>query len=130
MAICCNTKEKTKAATALLAAMSAAAAAVVVQHLGFGACPDCPTKAQQMCPDPWHHLACAVCRECESLWDYREEHHQECPAAAIARLSATCKMAAAQRDPIQVQKRALTTFELKQQFENTSDPDTNESWHG
>ncbi len=101
--------------------MSAAAAAAVVQHLGFGACPDCSTREQQMCPDPWHHLACAVCRQCESLGEYREEHHPECPAAAIARLSATCKMAAAQRDPGQVQKRVQTALELKKQFENAKD---------
>ena len=107
--------------------MSAAAAAVV-QHLGFGACPDCFTREQQMCPDPWRHMACAMCSHCESMQDFREEHHQECPAAAIARLSATCRMAAAQRDPKQVQKRAQTALELKKQFENASDPDSNESW--
>ena len=103
--------------------MSAAAAAAVVQHLGFGACPDCPTSAQQRCPDPWHHLACAVCRECESLWEYREEHHQECPAAAIARLSTTCKTAAAQRDPRQVRERVQTALERKQQFDDANGPD-------
>ena len=107
--------------------MSAAAAAVV-QHLGFGACPDCFTPQQQMCPDPWRHLACATCSQCESMQDFREEHHQECPAAAIARLSATCRMAAARRDPKQVQKRAQTALELKRQFEDASDLDPNESW--
>ncbi len=73
-------------------------------------------------------MACATCSQCESMEDYRDEHHQECPAAAIARLSATCKMAAAQRDPGQVQKRAQTALELKKRFEDVSDPDPNESW--
>ena len=102
--------------------------AAVVQHLGFGACPDCPTPEQQMCPDPWQHLACATCCQCQSMQDFCDLHHQECPAAAIARLSATCKIAAAQRDPKQVQQRVFTALELKQQFENASDPDPNESW--
>ena len=105
--------------------MSAAASAAVVQHLGFGACPDCLTKTQQMCPDPWHHLACAVCSHCESLGIYREEHHQECPAAAIARLSATCKLAAAKRDLQQVRERVQTALETalerKQRFDSAPD---------
>ena len=102
--------------------------AAVVQHLGFGACPECPTPEQQMCPDPWQHLACATCFQCESVQDFRDLHRQECPAAAIARLSATCKLAAAQRDPKQVQQRVFTALELKQQFENASKSDLNESW--
>ena len=95
--------------------MSAATAAVV-QHLGFGASLDCFTLKQQMCPDPWRHLACGTCSQCESMQDFRDHHLQECPAAAIARLIATCKIAAAQRDPKQVQKRAQTALELKNQF--------------
>ena len=101
--------------------------AAVVQHLGFGACSNCPTPEQQLCPDPWQHLACATCFHCESVQDFCDIHRQECPAAAIARLSATCKLAAAQRDPKQVQQRVLTALKVKQQFENASDPDPN-SW--
>ncbi len=103
--------------------------AAVVQHLGFGACPNCSTLEQQMCPDPGQHLACATCFQCESVQDFRDLHRQECPAAAIARLSATCRMAAAQRDPKQVQHRAQTALELKRQFEDANGPDSNESWH-
>ena len=63
---------------------AAAAAAVMVQHLGFGDCQGCFTRAQQMCPDPWHHMACAVCGKCDSMWELRAEHRQECLAVAIA----------------------------------------------
>ena len=104
-----------------------AAAAVMVQHLGFGDCQGCFTRAQQMCPDPWQHMACAVCGKCDSMWELRAEHRQECPAVAIARLSAACKAAAAQRNPQQVQERVQTALALKQQFDDVdSSPDPEE----
>ena len=103
-----------------------AAAAVMVQHLGFGDCQGCFTRAQQMCPDPWQHMACSVCGKCDSMWELRGEHLQECPAAAIARLSAVCKAAAAQRNPQKVQERVQTALALKKQFDDADGLDLEE----
>ncbi len=83
-----------------------AAAAVMVEHFGFGNCKSCFTREKQMCPDPWLHMATAVCHSCEATREGCSEHAHECPAAAIARLSASCKTMAAQRNLKEVQERA------------------------
>ena len=98
------------------------ALSLVVQQLGLGACPHCITRAQQVCPDPWFHMATATCGACESMFDYRGEHAGECPAVAIARLSATCKATGAMRDPAQVQVHVQTRKARLDQFKNLEDP--------
>ena len=104
--------------------MSAATkvASLVVQQFGFGGCEQCLPREQQMCPDPWFHLATAVCHACEGMREYRACHAEDCPACAIARFSATCKAAAARRDPKEVQARAQMEEALREQFHNVKDP--------
>ncbi len=98
--------------------MSAArAVAIVVGHFGFGNCKSCFTRTEQMCPDPWLHMAAGVCHFCEATREIREEHFHECPATAVARLSAACKTAAAQRNTEDVQERAQTARALEEQFD-------------
>ena len=94
------------------------AVAIVVGHLGFGNCKSCFTRAEQMCPDPWLHMAAGVCHFCEATREIRDEHLHECPATAIVRLSAACKTAAAQRKPEDVQERAQTARALEEQFDD------------
>ena len=81
-----------------------AAAAVMVEHFGFGNFKSCFTREDQtafgrkrslLCPHPWLHMATAVCHSCEATREGCSEHAHECPAAAIARLSASCKTTAA-----------------------------------
>ena len=98
------------------------ASSLVVQQFGFGSCERCLTRKQQMCPDPWLHLAAAVCHACEGMREYRECHAEDCPACAVARISATCKAAAARTDPKEVQARAQTDQALRDQFHNVDDP--------
>ena len=83
-----------------------AAAAAMVKHFGFGNCETCFTREEQMCPDPWLHMATAVFHSCEATRESCSEHAHECPAAAIARVSASCKTTAAQRNPKEVQCRS------------------------
>ena len=92
------------------------ALAAVVQHMGIRACPNCLTQEEQLCPYPWFHLATAVCHRCEGVQDYRAEHHEECPAVAIARLGATCKAVATARDPAEAQEHIHTQQALREQF--------------
>ena len=114
-------------------AMSAATAAVV-QHLGFGACLDCFTLKQPgsvASPGLWHvqpvrkHARLSRPppprvprgRNCASYRHVQNSGGTARPkASAKARAVATCKIAAAQRDPKQVQKRAQTPLELTNQF--------------
>ena len=97
--------------------VATAAAAAMVKHFGFGKCETCFTRKEQMCPDPWLHMATAVCHSCEATRESCSEHAHECPAAAIARVSASCKTTAAQRNPKEVQERAQTAQALKEQFD-------------
>ena len=83
------------------AATAVATAAVIVKHFGFGNCENCFLTREEL----------ATMREGCS------EHAHECPAAAIARLSASCKTTAAQRNPKEVQERAQTAQALKEQFD-------------
>ena len=99
--------------------MSAAtAAAIVVGHFGFGNCKPCFTREEQMCPDPWLHMATGACHACEATREICGEHAHECPAAAIARVSASCKTAAAQRNPKEVRERAQTARALQEQLDD------------
>ena len=95
------------------------ASSLVVQQFGFGRCERCLMRKQQMCPDPWLHLATAVCHACEGMREYRECHAEDCLAS---RISATCKAAAARRDPKEIKTCAQTEQALQEQFHNVKDP--------
>ena len=94
----------------------AAALSLVVQHVGLGSCPGCPTREQRLCPDPWFHMATAMCPACESTLDFCAEHAEECPTVAITRLSTTCRATASMRDHADVQAHVRTHTARKEQF--------------
>ena len=106
-------KQRPPAPPTRLKMSAARAVAIVVEHFGFGNCKSCFTRAEQMCPDPWLHMAAGVCHFCEAMRDIRVEF----PATAIARVRAACKTAAAQRKPDDVQERAQTARVLEEQFD-------------
>ena len=93
-----------------------AALSLVVQQLGIGACPRCLTNDSRMCPNPRMHIATAVCPGCEARWEYCCEHAEECPAVAIARLSAACKATGVMRDQAEVRAHVQDYEERKDQF--------------
>ena len=94
------------------------AIAIVVGHFGVGNCKSCFTRAEQMCPDPWLHMATGVCHACQATREICGEHAHECPATAVARLSAACKTAAAQRKPEDVQEHAQTARALEEHVDD------------
>ena len=107
--------------------ISRIALASVVQHCGLRRCPGCITPAQRMCADPLAlcaaaelltHMATGVCHYCEPLWDALGEHADECPAVAIARLSATCKAIACERNPAEVAEHVAARADRKAQFQD------------
>ena len=98
------------------------ASSLVVQQFGRGKGERCLTRMQQMCPDPWLHLATAVCHACGGMLEYRECHAEDCPACAGARISATCQAPAARRDPKEIKTRAQMEQALQEQFYNVKDP--------
>ncbi len=100
-----------------------AALSLVVQQLGIGACPHCLTCEQRLCPNPWMHVATAVCHGCEAMWDYCGDHAEDCPAVAIARLSVTCKAASVMRNQTEVQAHVQAYKERKDQFADAEDLD-------
>ena len=98
-----------------------AALSLVVQHLGIGACPRCLTNDSRMCPNPRMHIATAVCPGCEARLEYCCEHAEDCPAVAMARLSATCKSTGAMRDQAEVRAHVQDYTERKEQFAESGD---------
>ena len=96
--------------------MTAAAFSLVVQHVGLGSCPGCPSHEQRLCPDPWFHMAVPLCPKCVSMLDFCAEHAEECPTVAFARLSATCRATASMRDHAGVQAHVRTYTARKKQF--------------
>ncbi len=97
------------------------ALSLVVQQLGIGACPRCLTCQERLCPNPWFHMATAVCPGCEAMWDYCDYHARTCPAVAIARLSATCKAAGVMRDQAEVRAHVQDYEVRKDQFADAED---------
>ena len=93
-----------------------AALSLVVQQLGIGACPHCLTCEQRLCPNPWSHVATAVCHGCEARLDYCGDHAEECPAVAIARLSVVCKATGAMRSQAEVQVHVQAHKARRDQF--------------
>ena len=94
------------------------ALATVIQHCGLRRCPGCITPAQRMCADLFTHMATGVCHYCEPLWDALGEHADECPAVAIACLSATCKAIADKRNPAEVAEHVAARANRKAQFQD------------
>ena len=98
------------------------ALALVVQEVGIGECVQHMCHRSFGCPDPWFHLATATCPTCECLFEGWQEHAESCPAIAIARLSAICKVAAEKRRPADVKERVDRYTALRDQFKNVEDP--------
>ena len=98
-----------------------AALSLVVQQLGVGACPHCLTREDRLCPNPWMHMATAVCQGCEASWEYCCDHAEDCPAVAIARLSAACKATGDMRNQTEVQAHVQDYKERKDQFADAED---------
>ena len=98
-----------------------AALSLVVQQLGVGACPRCLTIDCRLCPNPCMHMATAVCPGCEARWEYCCEHAEDCPAVAIARLSAACKATGVMRNQTEVQAHVQAYKERKDQFVDADD---------
>ena len=98
-----------------------AALSLVVQQLGIGACPHCLTCEQRLCPNPWSHMATAMCPGCEARLDYCGDHAEECPAVAIARLSVPCKAAGAMRNQAEVQVHVQAHRARLEQFASVED---------
>ena len=69
---------------------NAMALAIVLQHTGCEICEECVSLRAYLCPDEWFHEATACCPVSESMWDIREEHHEECAMRALCRLALTC----------------------------------------
>ena len=65
------------------------ALAIVLQQSGTAVCEECEGLAGYKCPNPWLHDETACCPDCESIWDIREEHHEDCAMRALYRLSLT-----------------------------------------
>ncbi len=100
-----------------------AALSLVVQQLGIGACPRCLTCQERLCPNPWMHKATAVCPGCEANWEYCCDHAEDCPAVAIARLSAACKATGIVRNQAEVQAHVQAYKERRDQFVGVEDLD-------
>ncbi len=100
-----------------------AALSLVVQQLGIGACPHCLTCEQRLCPNPWIHVATAMCPGCEARLDYCGEHVEDCPAVAIARLSVACKATGVMRNQTEVQAHVQAYKERRDQFVGVEDLD-------
>ena len=89
---------------------------IVIKHMGIAACPECMTPQQRLCPDTWFHQATAMCHVCESIHDFIDEHKYDCPAAALTRLSQTCKTTAEARNPAEVRTHIETRQARQRQF--------------
>ena len=98
------------------------ALAIIMQHLGISPCLQCLTLEEQMCPDPWSHLATAVCHNCEAFFEYRACHSEDCPATATARLAASCRASWEAIDLAELNLHIRAQEALKDQFRNVEDP--------
>ena len=98
-----------------------AALSLVVQQLGIGACPRCLPCEQRLCPNPWMHMATAMCPGCEARLDYCGDHAEDCPAVAIARLSVACKATGVMRNQTEVQAHVQAYKERQDQFVDVDD---------
>ena len=65
------------------------ALAIVLQYAGVCICEECVCLDNFECPDTWFHEETGTCSDCESIWDCRAEHHEECAMRALCRLSLT-----------------------------------------
>ena len=66
-------------------------------------------------------MATAVCHRCEAMWEYCCDHAEDCPAVAIARLSAACKATGVMRNQTEVQAHVQAYKERKDQFADADD---------
>ena len=94
------------------------ALATVVQHCGLRRCPECISPDQRKCADAWLHKASGVCHYCEPLWEILSEHAAVCPTVAFARLNATCKAIASERNPAEVAEHVAAVAARKEQFQD------------
>ncbi len=99
------------------------ALSLVVQQMGIGACPHCLTCEQWLCPNPWSHVATAVCHGCEARMDYCSDHAEDCPAVAIARLSVARKATGVMRNQTEVQAHVQAYRARQDQFVDVEDLD-------
>lgn len=64
-----------------------AALGIVKEVYGQSVCCDCNMFSSYSCPDPLFHQDTGICPSCESMWDCRDEHYDECPMRPLCRLN-------------------------------------------
>ena len=64
---------------------------VIISNLTEKRGDGCECMLRPACPDPWFHQATAVCDGCDSYWEFREMHTEDCAERCIARLLMTAK---------------------------------------